>query len=114
MSLPERANVRSTPAPNQNVTSIQSAPGRIEKIDDDLKPLPTPNSLPKHLRERFYYTPGLSSFLNRILHLSVISRSSPEDLANEFFDRYSKSLEKGYKYPALKAYSAMINASFSS
>jgi hypothetical protein len=114
MSLPAKINTRSTPTPDQNRVSVQSAPAVIENTRDHIQSLPTPDTLPKKLRERFYYTPGLSSFLNRILHLSVISGTSPEDTANEFFNKYSNAIEDGVKYPALKAYSNMITASFSS
>jgi len=114
MSLPVKPSKRPTPAPDQNKASVQSAPAVLENIDDSLPALPTPDMLPKKLRDRFHYTPGLSSFLNRILHLSVISGLSPEDTANEFFGRYTKAVEDGVKYPALKAYSNMITASFSS
>lgn len=103
-----------TPAPDQNKTTVQSAPAILQNIGDTIQPVPTPDMLPKKLRDRFHYTPGLSSFLNRILHLSVISGLSPEDTASEFFGRYTKAVEDGVKYPALKAYSNMITASLSS
>ena len=117
MSLPVKPNRTRTltpPTPPNANTSVQSAPAVLEDNRSTLQPLPTPDSLPKKIRERFYYTPGLSSFLNRMLHLSVISGTSPEDTANEFFGKYSKAIEDGVKYPALKAYSSMITASFSS
>lgn len=114
MSLPIKSKSSSTPAPDQKSRSIQSAPPVLQNVEDILHSVPTPDTLPKKLRNRFHYTPGLSSFLNRILHLSVISGSSPEDTANEFFNRYSKAVEDGIKYPALKAYSTMITASLSS
>ena len=113
MSLPARQNTP-TPTPDQNDDRTQSAPAVLENNGGTIPPLPTPDTIPKHLRDRFHYTPGLAAFLNRILHLSVISRSSPEELANEFFDKYSKALQNGEKYPALKSYSLMLNASFSS
>jgi len=114
MSLPVRPKSLPTPTPDQNRASVLSAPAVLENTDSTLQSIPTPDSLPKKLRDRFHYTPGLSSFLNRILHLSVISGLSPEDTANEFFGRYTKAVEDGIKYPALKAYSNMITASLSS
>lgn len=114
MSLPVKPRSLPTPTPDQNKTSVQSAPAVLENTDNIIHSVPTPDSISKKLRDRFHYTPGLSSFLNRILHLSVISGSSPEDTANEFFNRYSKAVEDGIKYPALKAYSNMITVSLSS
>jgi hypothetical protein len=49
MSLPARQN---TPAPDQNDDRTQSAPAVLENNGGTIPPLPTPDTIPKHLRDR--------------------------------------------------------------
>jgi hypothetical protein len=108
MSLPIPA--RNNPLKNKGDTP-QSAPAVLQNRETTAHIKPTPMMLPKHLRERFEYTPGLYAFMSRILDLSVISQQSPEDIANDFFDHYDGIVKRGEKYPALRAFNEIIVSS---
>ena len=108
MSLPIPA--RKTPLENKGNTP-QSAPAVLQNRETTTHIKPTPTMLPKHLRERFEYTPGLYAFIFRILDLSVISQKSPQDIANDFFNHYDEIVKRGEKYPALRAFNEIIVSS---
>ena len=95
----------SLPPPKQTPTNnVQSAPAVLINHKTTGHTKPTPDMLPSQIRERFEYTPGLYAFLNRVLNLSVISKQSPENLAEQFFNNYDNLVQKGDKYPALRSY----------
>lgn len=103
----------SLPAPTRDVSpddKQHSAPAILMNRETTTNRKPTPDMLPSKLRERFTYTPGLYAFMNRILNLSVISQKSPEELAQSFFDRYDSIVQKGLKYPALRAFNGLTSS----
>jgi hypothetical protein len=88
---------------NEQEQKPESAPAILVNTKATIS-RPTPNTLPKKLRERFEYTPGLHAFLDRILDLSVISKQSSEEIANQFLMTYDSLVAKGEVYSAIRAY----------